>query len=88
MYEPKDNEGKYIHINDEFKSQRILIESIKYHFIPFVLELRTSKQVYDFLVGLYTTENITYKISLRYQLLYIQMPILYFVASDFTRITH
>jgi len=38
----------------EFRAQRILIESIKDHLIPFVAYLSTSKAIYDKLVKLYS----------------------------------
>lgn len=42
----------------EIKAKRILVESIKYHLIPFVYELKTLKEMYDTLVGLYVVNYI------------------------------
>lgn len=57
----------------EIKAKRFLVESIKYNLIHFVLGMKTLKQVYDTLVGLYIVNNIGQKMTLRNQLHSIHM---------------
>lgn len=53
------------YMKGEIKSQRILIESIKGHIITFVIDLTTSKAIYEKFVKLYSISTPGQKISLR-----------------------
>lgn len=46
---------------NEAKTKRILIDSIKDHLIPHVVELKTAKEVYYDFVGLYESNNTNKK---------------------------
>jgi len=48
--EPQDAKEKANHKKNEAKAKRILIDSIKDHLIPHVVELNISKEMYDVLV--------------------------------------
>ena len=49
----------------EVMEQKIIVESIKYHLVPFVTNLKTSKAMYDKLVKLYSISTQGQDISLR-----------------------
>ena len=53
------------YMKGEVRAQRILIESIKDPLIPYVSKLKTSKEIYDKLVELYSVSTIGEVISLR-----------------------
>jgi hypothetical protein len=71
--EPKIVEEKSRHKKNEAKAKRILIYSIKYHLIPHIVELKTSKEMFDALVGLFESKNTSKKLALRNQLYCIMM---------------
>ena len=52
----------------EVRAQKIIVESIKDHLVPFVVDLKTSKAMYDKLVKLYSISTSGQNISLRNQL--------------------
>lgn len=54
---PTDNNGKAKHKKNEAKENRILIDSVKDHLIPHISQLKTAKQIYDALTGLFETNN-------------------------------
>ena len=56
------------YFKDETRDQRILIESIKDHLIPFVIELDKAKDIYDRLTKLYVVSTSRNKIYLRSRL--------------------
>lgn len=58
----------------EVRAQRIIVESIKDHHVPFIADLKTSKAMYDMLVKLYSISTSGQKISLRNQLYRIRKP--------------
>jgi hypothetical protein len=66
--EPEGAEEKAKYKKNEAKAKRILIDSIKDHLIPHVVELKTAKEVYDALVGLFESNNTSRKLTLRHQL--------------------
>lgn len=50
----------------EALSQRIIVESIKDHLVPFVVDLKTSKNMYDTLVKLYSISTSSQNIYEEY----------------------
>jgi hypothetical protein len=63
--EPTSAKDKVGHKKNEQKSKRILIDSIKYHLIPHIVEMNTSKGMLDSLVGLFESNNTRKKLVLR-----------------------
>jgi len=53
---------------DEAKANRTLVDSIKDHLIPHVFALKTSKEVYGALVGLFENDNTNRKLALGHTL--------------------
>lgn len=56
------------YMKGEIRAQRILTESIKDSLIPFVAKLKTSKEIYDKLVELYSVSIVGEIISVRNEL--------------------
>ena len=71
--EPKDDEEKSRHKKNEAKEKRILVDSIQDHLIPHIVEMKTAKQMYDALIGLFESNNPSRKLVLRNQLRGIKM---------------
>lgn len=63
--EPEGTQEKSKYKKNEAKAKRILVDSIKVQFIPHVVAWKTSKVVYDALVGLFESNNINGKLTLR-----------------------
>lgn len=84
----EDNDGKYKFIKGEAKAQIILFESLKDNLIPIVLELTTSKEVYDKLVNIYTINNTGQRISLWNKIPDVRMNKGESMVSFFMKITH
>jgi hypothetical protein len=57
LLEPEEEETKENFRKNEIKAKRILTDSIKNHFIPNVLELKLSKEMFHALIGLYESKN-------------------------------
>lgn len=55
-------------MNGEIKTQRILVESIKDSLIPYATKLKTSKEIYDKLVELFSVSIAGEIVSLRTKL--------------------
>ena len=54
-------------------TRNILIDSIKAHLILHIVELKTVKEMFDALVGLFERKNTSRKLALRNQLRCIMM---------------
>ena len=52
----------------EVRAQRIIVESIKYHLVPFVANLKNSKAMYGKLLNLYFVSKLGWKMYLRNKL--------------------
>jgi hypothetical protein len=61
------------HKKREVKAKRVLLESVKDHLIPHIVEKETSKDMYDALVGLYQNKNIGRMLHLKHQLQIVRM---------------
>ena len=66
--EPEEVEAKEKHKKDLIRAQRIIVDSIKDHFIPQVSSKKTPKEMYDALARMYEGRNINRKMNLRAQL--------------------
>ena len=66
--EPESVEKKARHKKNEAKAKRILIYSVKYHFILYIEESKISKGMFDSLVGLFESKNTSNKLALRNKL--------------------
>ena len=71
--EPEGEEEKSKYRKNEGKAKRILIDSVKDHFIPHISNLDMAKKMYDALVGLFESNNTSRKLALRHQLRSIMM---------------
>lgn len=58
----------------EVWAERIIIESIKDHLVPFVANLKTSKAIYDKLVNFYSISTSGQKMSLKNKLYKMKKP--------------
>jgi hypothetical protein len=87
LLEPKEEEAKARHKKTEIKAKRILIDSIKDHLIPNVLELKTPKEMFDALTRLYESKNTSKKLTLRNQLRNVMMHKSDSVSTYFMRIS-
>jgi hypothetical protein len=61
--EPESDEEKARHKKNEAKAKRILIDSVKDHLIPHIVELKTAKEMFDALVELFESKNTSKEIS-------------------------
>lgn len=87
IHEPTDNEGKSKHKKNEAKAKRILVNSVKYHLIPHIAQLNTSKETYDALIGLFENDNPSRKLALRNQLCGIKMSRSNTIATYFMKVS-
>ena len=63
VVEPKEDETKEKHHKYLIKAMRIIVNSIKYHFIPQVSSKKTPKQMYDALSRMYEGRNMNRNIT-------------------------
>ena len=63
--EPERDEDKVRHKKNMVKTRRIIFESIKDHLIPHFFSLKTPKEMFDTLIGLYEGKNTNQKMNLR-----------------------
>jgi hypothetical protein len=85
--DPKDAQELAAHKKREVKAKRVLLDSVKDHLIPHISEKKTTKDMYDALVGLYQSGNASRKLILRHQLRSVEMSKSDTVASYLMRIT-
>ena len=69
------------------KEKRIIVDSIKYHLIPYVSSLKVLKKMVDTLSQLYEAKNINRKMTLRTQLKNVKMQNSKSIQSYFTRVS-
>ena len=65
---PEGDEVKALHKKNLVNAKRIIVDSIKDHFIPHVSSLKTPKEMFDSLTKLFEGKNINRKMTLRNQL--------------------
>ena len=85
--EPDGDEDKAKYKKSLVKAKRIIADSIKYHLIPHVSSLKTTKQMFDALSRLYEGKNINRKMTLRTQLKNVKMQDSKSIQSYFTRVS-
>jgi hypothetical protein len=66
--EPVEDEDKVKKKKKEVMTIRILVDSVREHPIPHIAELKTAKKMYNALVKLFESKNISRKLALRNQL--------------------
>jgi hypothetical protein len=75
MVIPDPNEPHELvdHKKREVKAKQVLLDPMKDHLIPHISEKKTTKDMYDALVGLYQSRNASRKLILRHQLRSVEM---------------
>jgi uncharacterized protein YkvS len=97
IVEPEFEEGKEKELRDvavmenfrdnDINSMSIVVESIKYHLIPYISHLDSSKNMYDSLTNLFSIINIGKVMSLKNELRDMKMNDDDNIASYFVRIS-
>jgi hypothetical protein len=54
--------------DNDINAMIIIVDSIKYHLIPYISHLDTSKKMYDALINLFSVRNIGQVMSLKNEL--------------------
>jgi hypothetical protein len=85
--EPEEEDTKEKFRKNEIKAKRILIDSIKYHLIPNVPELKTLKEMFDVLTRIYESKNTSRNLTLRHQLKNMTMNKLETITNYFMKIS-
>jgi hypothetical protein len=84
---PADPQELAAHKKKEVKAKRVLLDFVKDHLIPHISEKKTTKEMYDALVGLYQSGNAGQKLILKHQLQVVEMSSSDTVVSYLMRIT-
>jgi hypothetical protein len=90
--EGKEKEPQNIAVMVKFKygdinAMSIIVESIKYHLIPYISQLDSSKKMYDALTNLFSVKNIEQIMSLKNELHDMKMNDDDSITSYFVRIS-
>jgi hypothetical protein len=90
--EGKEKESQNIAVMEKFKdgdinAMSIIVESIKYHLIPYISHLDSSKKMYDALTNLFSIKNIGQIMSLKNELRDMKMNDDESITSYFVRIS-
>jgi hypothetical protein len=75
------------HKKKEVKAKRVLLESVKDHLIPHIVEKTSAKEMYDALVGLYQNKNTCRMLHLKHQLQIVRMTSEDTIVSYLMKIT-
>lgn len=86
ILKPTYNNGKENHKKNQAKEKRILIDSVKYHLIPHISQLKIAKEEYDALTYLFEMNNPRRKRALRRKLRDIKMMKVDTVTTFFMKI--
>jgi len=62
---PYDEEGKEKCHEDDILARSILLDSVRANLIPYITKNKTTKVMYDDIIGLYTINNVNQSINLR-----------------------
>jgi hypothetical protein len=73
--------------DNDINAMRIIVDSIKYHLIPYIYHLDSSKNMYDSLTNLFSVRNIGQVMSLKNELCDIKMNDDDNITSYFVRIS-
>jgi hypothetical protein len=90
--EGKEKEPQNVAIMEKFKdndinSMSIIVDSIKYHLIPYIFHIYSSKNMYDALTNLFSVRNIRQVMSLKNELCDMKMNDDDNIKSCFVRIS-
>ena len=90
--EGKEKEPQNIAATEKFKdgdinAMSIIVESIKYHLIPYISHIDSSKKMYNSLTNLFSVRNIGQLMSLKNELRDMKMNDDDNIASYFVRIS-
>jgi hypothetical protein len=90
--EGKEKEPQNIVVMEKFKdndinAMSIIVDSIKYHLIPYISHLDSSKKMYDSLTNLFSVRNIGQVMSLKNELCDMKMNDDDIITSYFVRIS-
>jgi hypothetical protein len=90
--EGKEKESQNIVVMEKFKdgyinSMSIIVDSIKYHLIPYISHLDSSKKMYDALTNLFSVKNIGQVMSVKNELRDMKMNDDDNITSYFVRIS-
>jgi hypothetical protein len=84
---PTDLTTLEAHEKKEIKVERVILDSVKDHLIPHLSKKKTTKEMFDALVGLFQSTNMNRKMVLRNKLRSVQMSRSDNVTNYFMRIT-
>jgi hypothetical protein len=90
--EGKEKEPQNVAIMEKFKdndinSMSIIVDSVKYHLIPYISHLDSSKKMYNALTNLFSVRNIGQVMSLKNELRDMKMNDDESIKSYFVRIS-
>jgi hypothetical protein len=90
--EGKEKEPHNIAVMEKFKdvdinAMSIIVDSIKYHLIPYISHIDSSKKMYDALTNLFSVRNIGQVMSLKNELRNMKMNDDDSITSYFVRIS-
>jgi hypothetical protein len=90
--EGKEKEPQNVAVMEKFKdgdinAMSIIMESIKYHLIPYISHLYSSKKMYDALTNLFSVRNIGQVMCLKNELCDMKMNDEDIITSYFVRIS-
>jgi hypothetical protein len=85
---PIDPQEMETHKKKEVKAKRVLLDSIKDHLIPHIVEKKYAKEMYDALVNLYQNKNTNMMLHLKHQLLVVKMSNEDTIVNYLMKITH
>ena len=68
VLEPETEEDKHFWRKDYTKERRILVDSIRYHLVPWILEKKIARRVFKTLNNLFEHNSINVALTLRNQL--------------------
>jgi hypothetical protein len=84
---PIDPHELTTHKKKEVKAKRVLLEYVKDHLIPHIVEKATAKEMYDALVGIYQNKNTDRMLHLKHQLQIVRMTYEDTIVSYIMKIT-
>jgi hypothetical protein len=73
--------------DNDFNTMNIIVDSVKYHLIPYISHLDSSKKMYDSLTNLFSVRNIRQVISLKNELCDMKMNDDDSITSYYVRIS-
>jgi hypothetical protein len=85
---PTDLLALVAHEKEEIKFEWVILDLVKDHLIPRLSKRKTTKDVFDALVGLFQSSNMNRKMILGNKIIYVHMSRFDNVTSHFMRITH